>query len=399
MGESEFVFACKGRPFCVLTAPQFPTPAFTMVDHKLVRELGLTMTDLQCVKMRYGGQNLRILGKISTSVQCIVDGAPVGNMHLKAHVVTDVYQLFNTYAIAGVKLADKLTGKPNEEEESFTEPTKPVKKKRKKKYKGTDRKNTSDTSTDESEAGNVVTPARPKKPLLLADIPVHMSPSSWSSQSRSPPRPPSPLVQGSWLMKFRCSNPRDPTDFEPYYVDRVTGKEQDKMPDTWDAHGSMYSYHSDGYDDVYTNESIVIKVPDGDTCDTIDHPADQQFTYADKRQDDLTIVKMHSVGPAEARKFPQGWLVKRRMHFNLTGDYEPIPDHLQHVPLPHGHAYCTEDCLGIGQANVPLECGYNIHHGRFCSCCQRCPGAWCGHPREAGEGIHLQSRDSRETEE
>ena len=86
-------------------------------------------------------------------------------MHFKAHVVTDVYQLFNTYAIAGVKLANKLTGKSNEEDESLTEPMKPVKKKRKKKYKGTEGKDTIDTSTDESETGNDATPARPRKHL------------------------------------------------------------------------------------------------------------------------------------------------------------------------------------------------------------------------------------------
>jgi hypothetical protein len=45
MGEREFVFACRGRPFTVLTAPQFPTPAFTMIDHNLVRELRLTNHD------------------------------------------------------------------------------------------------------------------------------------------------------------------------------------------------------------------------------------------------------------------------------------------------------------------------------------------------------------------
>lgn len=145
MGDREYVFACKGRPFCVLTAPQFPTPAFTMIDHNLVRELGLRMTDMQCVKMRYGGQNLRILGKISTSVQCIIDGAPVGNMHMKAHVVTDVYQLFNTYAIAGSKLTDKLIGKPKDDEaddtsDEPTEPTNPAKKKKRKKTKTTERK-------------------------------------------------------------------------------------------------------------------------------------------------------------------------------------------------------------------------------------------------------------------
>ena len=396
MGESEFVFACKGRPFCVLTAAQFPTPAFTMVDHRLVRELGLTVTDLQCVKMRYGGQNLRILGKISTSVQCIVDGAPVGNMHLKAHVVTDVYQLFNTYAIAGVKLADKLTGKPNEAEESITEPTKHMKRKRKKKFKGTEGKNISETSDDASETGTDATPARPMTSLFLADVMSQFSPPWSSQQSGSPPRPPSPLVQGKWLMKFRCSNPRDPSDFEPYYVDRLTGKEQDKTPDSWNCNGSMYSYHSDEYDDVYTNESTVIKVPKDDTCDNTDHQADQQITHADKRQDVLTTM-VYTVGPAEARGFSQGLLAKRRMHFNLTGDCEPIPDHLKDVPLPHGHIYCNGECLWV--ADVPLECGYNTRHGRFYSCCQRCPGAWCGHSRTAGEGIFLGSKESRGTEE
>ena len=87
-GDREFVVSCKGRPFAILTAPQFPTPAFTMVDLNLMRDLNLRMTDMQCSKLLYGGQKLRILGKVSTSVQCIVNGMPAGNMHLKAHVMS-----------------------------------------------------------------------------------------------------------------------------------------------------------------------------------------------------------------------------------------------------------------------------------------------------------------------
>ena len=77
-GDREFVVSCKGRPFSVLTAPLFPTPAFTMVDLNLIRDLNMRMTDMQCTKLFYGGQKLRICGKVSTTVQCIVNGAPAG---------------------------------------------------------------------------------------------------------------------------------------------------------------------------------------------------------------------------------------------------------------------------------------------------------------------------------
>ena len=43
-GDREFIFSCKGRPFSVLTAPNFPTPPSTMIDYNLVRDLKLRMT-------------------------------------------------------------------------------------------------------------------------------------------------------------------------------------------------------------------------------------------------------------------------------------------------------------------------------------------------------------------
>ena len=107
-GDREFVVACKSRPFSILTSPIQTIPAFTMIDWNLVNDLNLRMTDMQCAKLDYGGKKLRIWGKISTTLQCIVNGAPAGNLHLKAHVVQDVYNFFDTHAIAGTKLYQKL---------------------------------------------------------------------------------------------------------------------------------------------------------------------------------------------------------------------------------------------------------------------------------------------------
>ena len=83
------------------------------------------MTDLQCAKLYYGGQKLRILGRISTSVQCISDGVQSGNLHFKANVVQDLYQCFDTHSIAGTKMSAKLIGPPFEvdQSEDSTEPT------------------------------------------------------------------------------------------------------------------------------------------------------------------------------------------------------------------------------------------------------------------------------------
>ena len=96
-GDKEFIVACKGRPYSILTAANFPIPPVTYVDYNLIRDLNLRMSDLQCTKLFYGGQKLRILGKISTTVQCIVDGSPMGHMHFKAHVVEDLKSRFDTH--------------------------------------------------------------------------------------------------------------------------------------------------------------------------------------------------------------------------------------------------------------------------------------------------------------
>jgi len=154
-GEHEFVLACKGRPFSVLTSPNYPTPDVTLVDYNLVRDLKIGMKDLQCAKFHFGGAKLRKLGKVSTSVQCILDGVPNGNMHFKAVVVQDLYQHFDTHAIAGNKLSKLLIepSDPASKNAKNTEPTdlkspgSPKKKKKK----------TSDLSTSHSQTSSCPT--------------------------------------------------------------------------------------------------------------------------------------------------------------------------------------------------------------------------------------------------
>ena len=76
-GDIEIGVACKCRPFTILQSPSLPTPTVTFIDHKLVSELKLKITDFQCSRLHYGSKKLYVLGKISTSVQCIYNGTAI----------------------------------------------------------------------------------------------------------------------------------------------------------------------------------------------------------------------------------------------------------------------------------------------------------------------------------
>ena len=171
MGDREFVVCCKGRPFSILTAPQFPTPIVTYVDYDLIHSLNIRMSDLQCKKLSFGGQKLRILGKISTSVQCIADGVSSGNLQFKAHVVEDLKKVFDTHSIAGSKLSDKLLGQEIKIPTDYsTEPT-------------------DEDTTDHSESEAATTKEPKKKKRKKKNFPANVTDSLSSSESTSDPGP------------------------------------------------------------------------------------------------------------------------------------------------------------------------------------------------------------------
>ena len=108
--DQEFVFCHHGRPFPCLVSPHLPTPTASLIDYHLVRDLGLKMTDLQCQKFSYCGFKMRILGKISITVQCIHDGVSSGTFHIKGNVVLDLAKHLDTECVAGAKMAAQLKG-------------------------------------------------------------------------------------------------------------------------------------------------------------------------------------------------------------------------------------------------------------------------------------------------
>ena len=106
--DNEYVLSCKGRPFAVLVSPNLETPTSSLVDYDLVKSLGLKLTDLQCRKFSFAGNKFRILGRVTTAVQCVQHGRVGSTFHLKCDVVADLYRTLDTHCVASTKLQQHL---------------------------------------------------------------------------------------------------------------------------------------------------------------------------------------------------------------------------------------------------------------------------------------------------
>ena len=113
----EYVFAIKGRPFAMLSSQKLPVPPVSLIDFNLVRDLGLEIQDLQCSKYTFAGVKLRILGRVSQTLQTIQHGAISGTAHVRANVVENLYQTFDTRSIAGQQMLTALQPSPARSED------------------------------------------------------------------------------------------------------------------------------------------------------------------------------------------------------------------------------------------------------------------------------------------
>ena len=193
----EYVFAIRGRPFAMLSSEKLPVPPVSLMDYNLVRDLGLEMHDLQCTKYTFGGRKLRILGRISQSLQTIQDGSIAGTAHVRANVVENLYQAFDTHSVAGQQMITSLTSARPEDTAAPPTPTSP-------------------RSTASGESGSTPTSGNSAPVVSGAKSPSVIRPSSSSStapgdvnvRSKPPLSSPKPLNKHH-LTTWRIPQPRE----------------------------------------------------------------------------------------------------------------------------------------------------------------------------------------------
>ena len=117
--DQEYIFSCRGRPFAALVSPNLPTPSSSLLDYDLVKSLGLKLSNLQCKKFHFTRNKFCILGRVSTSVQCILNGRSRSNFHLKGFVISDLYKVLDTHCVARINMQQKISSLCKMTEEIF----------------------------------------------------------------------------------------------------------------------------------------------------------------------------------------------------------------------------------------------------------------------------------------
>ena len=102
-GTRDFVFQCHKRPFAMTVSPLFPKSPENLIDLELVEFLNIPIKKIEARRFNFAGIDMRIVGHISQTVQCVVNGKICGTTHLKAAVVRHMTKLFNLDGVAGGK--------------------------------------------------------------------------------------------------------------------------------------------------------------------------------------------------------------------------------------------------------------------------------------------------------
>ena len=123
LGTRDFVFSCHNRAFATTWSPLLPKPSETLIDSELTEFLDIPIKKIEARKFSFAGTETRIVGHISQTVQCVVDGKKSGTIHLKASVVRHLTKLFNMDCVAGGQMYRRLASTPDRDTKNIISPT------------------------------------------------------------------------------------------------------------------------------------------------------------------------------------------------------------------------------------------------------------------------------------
>jgi len=108
---SDYSFVCKKVPFAITCSQDFLNYGCNLIDLDLVNKMKLNLRNIKVCRMEILGQNMRSVGIIKQTLQCVKDGKVNGNIHLTAKVVRDLSTIFNVDCVASPNTFSRLTGR------------------------------------------------------------------------------------------------------------------------------------------------------------------------------------------------------------------------------------------------------------------------------------------------
>ena len=109
-GGTDFSFICGKIPFAITCSTTLHHGSYNLIDLELVNKMKIPLQKIKVCRMTYLGENLRSVGYIDQTVQCVQNGIVQGTIHLSAKVVRSLFDNFNVDCVASSKTYEKLTG-------------------------------------------------------------------------------------------------------------------------------------------------------------------------------------------------------------------------------------------------------------------------------------------------
>ena len=108
-GGADYTFVCRKIPFAVTCSTDLAPSAYNFIDLDLVNKMRIPLLNIKVTRMCLHGQDIRVVGAISQTVQCVSQGKIQGTVNLEAKVVRNLYDMFNVDCLASTKTFTRLT--------------------------------------------------------------------------------------------------------------------------------------------------------------------------------------------------------------------------------------------------------------------------------------------------
>ena len=108
---ADFTFVCKKIPFAISCWSEIPYRDANLVDLDLINKMGIPLRNIKVTRMSILGHDVRAVGRIKQTIQCVHKGRVQGTIHLEAKVVRDLYNILGADCIASTRTYSKLMGK------------------------------------------------------------------------------------------------------------------------------------------------------------------------------------------------------------------------------------------------------------------------------------------------
>ena len=87
---ADFTFVCRKIPFAI-TCSNSHQEYTNLIDLDLVNKMKIPLRNIKVTRMSLLGHDVRAVGRIKQTVQCVKNGRVQGNIHLEGKVVRDLF--------------------------------------------------------------------------------------------------------------------------------------------------------------------------------------------------------------------------------------------------------------------------------------------------------------------